>query len=513
MKKISVLLLSILTFGISLTSCDMDTKPAANILADEYAKTPKDFNDLRVTLYAPLRGFFSGGIVSMPDVMTDNFNAVDGFSNAWGDIYRWQFTSATGDFGGLFASAYSIIGHCNYILDSAAKLTDKELVNFSEKDLNRIKTIIGESYYIRSLMYFYMTQYYCEDYEENIADTPDMGLPLQLTFNPTDNNAEYPARSTMRETYAQIELDLDSAATRIKRVSGEGWITEDCITALRARVALSKDDYAKAAEYATELVDGGEYTLACDDDEIEDMWHEGRGGDSEEFIFKLPIPSKEEMASANGTNFLPNLDGVSTIVDYVPSGSLYDLYDEDDYRRDVYFKPYNIIAASGGSARVKLFNKYPEITSIYEEFKPNGRFQNEPVVFRIAEFYLIAAEAYARMGMVEKGAEYLNELQENRIYDFQDRTYANADELMQEVKNERRREYAVEGTRLIDLKRWHDPIIRGDQVQDMSICHFPGNKTTTNLYVPANDPRMTWPIPQQEIDANPKVKQNRGYLN
>ena len=511
MKKISVLLLSILTLGASLTSCDMDTRPAANIPADEYAKTPDDFQSLRVTLYAPLRGFFSGGIVSMPDVMADNFNAVDGFSNVWGDIYRWQFTSATGDFGGLFASAYSIIGHCNYIIDSAAKLTEEDLKDFTDKDLTRIETVKGESLYIRALMYYYMSLYYCPDYEESNADEADLGLPIQLTFNPTDNTAEYPGRATLRQTYQQIENDIDSAATRIKRTSGEGWITKDCITALRARVALSKDDYAKAAEYATELVDGGDYMLTSDDEELEDMWHDGRGGDSEEFIFKLPIPSKEELASANGTNFLPNLPGISPLVDFVPSGDFVDLFSDEDYRKDVYFAYYNINAANGTSARVLLFNKYPDETSIFEEFKPQGRFQNEPVVFRIAEFYLIAAEAYARMGNIEEGAKYLNDLQENRFYDFERRTYASVDELFQEIKNERRREFAVEGTRLIDLKRWHDPIMRRDNAQNMDICHFAHGKNTTNLYVPADEPRMTWPIPQQEIDANPKVKQNKGY--
>ena len=510
MKKISVLLLSILTLGISMTSCDMDTKPADNIPADDYATTPKDFQDLRVTLYAPLRGFFSGGIVSMPDVMADNFNAVDGFSNSWGDIYRWQFTSATGDFGGLWASAYSIIGHCNYIIDSSAKLTEEHLKNFSDKDLGRMETVKGESFYIRALMYYYMSLYYCPDYEASNADEADLGLPLQLTFNPTDNTADYPGRSTLRQTYEQIKNDIDSAAVRIKRTSGEGWITKDCITALRARVALSQDDYAKAVDYATELVDEGDYILTADEDELIDMWHDGRGGDSEEFIFKLPIPSKEEMAGANGTSFLPSLPGISPLVDYVPSGSFYELFTNDDYRKDCYFASYPITTSST-SANVKLFNKYPYETSISEEFKTTGFFQNEPVVFRIAEFYLIAAEAYARLGDVTKGADYLNELQANRFYDFEDKTYASVDELFQEIKNERRREFAVEGTRLIDIKRWHDPINRQGKVQNMDILHFPNGTNTTNLYVKADDPRMTWPIPQQEIDANPKVKQNKGY--
>ena len=111
--------MSILTFGISLTSCDMDIDPVDLIPAEDYAKTPKEFQALRVNLYSPLRGFFSGAIVAMPDVMADNFNAVFGFSNTWGDIYRWQFTSATGDFEGLYAAAYGNIGHCNYIIQSA----------------------------------------------------------------------------------------------------------------------------------------------------------------------------------------------------------------------------------------------------------------------------------------------------------------------------------------------------------------------------------------------------------
>ena len=123
--------------------------------------------------------------------------------------------------------------------------------------------------------------------------------------------------------------------------------------------------------------------------------------------------------------------------------------------------------------------------------------------------YLIAAEAYAQANEVTKGAEYLNELKSNRIKNYEEETFANQTTLMNEVKNERRRELIGEGTRLFDLKRWHEGVNRGTP-QNRSICNIP-SATTTDLNMPASSYRMTWPIPKHETDVNKKVKQNPGY--
>lgn len=107
------------------------------------------------------------------------------------------------------------------------------------------------------------------------------------------------------------------------------------------------------------------------------------------------------------------------------------------------------------------------------------------------------------------GAKYLNELEGKRIADYTYRTFPSKNALMNEIKDEREREMVGEGTRLFDLKRWHEGIKRGTP-QNINICLLPGN-STTGLTVDADSPTLTWPIPKHETDANKNIKQNPGY--
>lgn len=121
--------------------------------------------------------------------------------------------------------------------------------------------------------------------------------------------------------------------------------------------------------------------------------------------------------------------------------------------------------------------------------------------------YLIAAEGYAQAGELTKAAYYLNELEYNRIAGYTPQTFASKDAIMQEIKNERQREMVGEGTRMFDLKRWHQPMQRGE-AQDESILGF---TATSYMTQPANANRMTWPIPKNETDLAKQIVQNPGY--
>ena len=82
--------------------------------------------------------------------------------------------------------------------------------------------------------------------------------------------------------------------------------------------------------------------------------------------------------------------------------------------------------------------------------------------------------------------------------------------------DERRREFLGEGMRLFDLKRWNDDVTRSTPQQMdvegefVDIAQSPGANTTQLVREAGND-RFVWPIPRQEIDANPQVVQNPGY--
>ena len=126
--------------------------------------------------------------------------------------------------------------------------------------------------------------------------------------------------------------------------------------------------------------------------------------------------------------------------------------------------------------------------------------------------YLIAVEAFAQSSAANgltKAAKYLNDLEKSRIAGYQERSFPSKDAILAELKIEREREMVGEGTRLFDIKRWHIDMKRGTPQQE-DLCLIPG-ATTTNMVVAADSPKLTWPIPKHETDANGNVKQNPGY--
>jgi len=74
------------------------------------------------------------------------------------------------------------------------------------------------------------------------------------------------------------------------------------------------------------------------------------------------------------------------------------------------------------------------------------------------------------------------------------------DDLKKAILNERRKEFAFEGHRLFDLTRLKQTFIKTRR-----------GSTTFTIVAPEN--RTIMPIPQRELDANPKMagQQNPGY--
>lgn len=512
MKKIYLIALSVLTLG--MTSCEMDLKPYNSIPDTEALQSYNDFKNMRVGIYSPLRTVNSGTFLLTSEIMTDNFNAMVGFSNSYGDMYRWQFNPQTSDFETIWADYQIMIGRCNYIIQNAALLDLTDTEKFSETQVTEIKQVIGEAHFIRAYALFNLAQYFCADYEASTADKAHSGVAFSTVYAPTSDNSKYPGRSTLAETYAQIKSDIQAAKplipatpTSLNKTNPVAYVSQDLITAFEARVALAMDDYATAAAKAVELINGGSYALCETADEILDMW---QNDNTSEAIWQIPIPSANELASQTGQYFLPYNDGSTP--DYIPSGDFLSIWFANDLRIKGYFKVAKLTTSNGTTGTVMMLNKYPDDSGIHQNVvkTENGRWQSEPKVFRIAEMYLIAAEAYAQLNDVTNGAKYLNALQSKRYEGFTDETYGNASELMNEVKNERRREMVAEGTRLFDLKRWHMGVTRTMTQQD-DLCLFPGSAVTTKLTKSADDPKMILPIPKAEIDANPQIKQNTGY--
>lgn len=504
MKKTAILFFAAITLGFA--SCDMDKLPYNKVSDQEALQTVTDFKNMRVGLYSAMRSITSGGILTAIELQADNFNAVVGYSNTYGDMYRWQFTANTSTINTVYGNYQALIGRANYIITNQ---TQADSTQFELADQIMVKKIIGEAYFMRAYSIYQLSQYFCKAYNAQTASEPQSGVSYRTDYAPSSNPSTYPARYTLEETYAQIAADIEEAKSRIN-VDGEpasGYVTNDIITALEARVALSKGDYSTAAEKAASLVDSGRYPLVADGYELMDMW---TNDGSSETIWQIPIPSLNERPGQNGRYYLPYQDGA--IPDYIPTAEFINLFEENDARLDAYFLSDNISTTNGASGTVAEFNKFPDESGLWQTLgrTEDVRFTSEPKVFRIAEMYLIATEAYAQLDNLESATHYLNALKASRIAGYTDTHFASTSNLLSELKNERRRELAGEGFRMFDLKRWGEGVKRGEP-QNMNFCLFPGSDATTALSRSAADTRMVWPIPQSERDTNPQIAQNPGY--
>jgi len=150
------------------------------------------------------------------------------------------------------------------------------------------------------------------------------------------------------------------------------------------------------------------------------------------------------------------------------------------------------------------------IKKIWEPVKElnNGRESGYDLpLLRYAELLLLSAEAKIENGKINEGMAQLNRVRARPSVDMPPLTATDQTDARNKLRHERRVELCLEGHRYHDLLRWDiveevmsRPILTkygNDLSFKGQLCTFPKNKK--------------WPIPQEEMDANPLMVQNPGY--
>lgn len=482
------------------SSCDLDKLPYSSIPEDEAVQTINDVRSLRRGCYATTKGAFGSGTTIIPDIQADYLLATRGNSNTYTNFQGWIMQSSDTDMTALWASYFNGLANVNFLLDRIGQ------VQVAENEKAEITRIEGELHLLRAMVSHQILLRFCKDYEPETATT-DLGIPIMRHYLPPSTSK--PARGTMAESYAFILEDIEFAKTALANVPGapnSETLTIDCVTALEAKVYLQMHMYAEAAAAADALI-SGPYSLCQSSDEFKQMWETDNGN---ELIFRYYASNSELGATQYGIRFLedPARNGLIK-PDYIPTKEILSQYDAtNDIRYHSYFKTTSIQLSGQTINNVVVMNKYPGNPDLRQTSSLNN-YCHKVKVHRLADFYLIAAEAYAQNpATVATGSERLNALRMNRINGWVNTPYATQEALMAEIKKERVREMYMEGTRLIDLKRWHDPMERGTgQQADWVVTNYEG------LYKAANDNRFVWGIPLDEINANKNIagQQNPGW--
>jgi hypothetical protein len=244
--------------------------------------------------------------------------------------------------------------------------------------------------------------------------------------------------------------------------------------ALLSRVYLYKEDWPNAETLATEVLGSG-FSLVPNNNYFS-LW---TTDNSSESIFEISMTEADNVGG-NGIAGLYSRNGYG---DYLPSNDVVSLYDPADTRLST-FKEDSSLAGEFAPFRV---DKYPDF---------NG-FDNVKVI-RLAEIYLIRAEARAEIGTNIQGAQQDLDMVHQRALPSAPNTSVTGEALKEAIFLERRLELCFEGQRLWDLMRNKMDVVR---IQcTAAICLIPYASDTVLL-----------PIPQVETDANSNITQNPGY--
>ncbi|MGI0105329.1 RagB/SusD family nutrient uptake outer membrane protein [Salinimicrobium sp. WS361] len=386
----------------------------------------------------------------------------------------------------IWTSNYAAINAVNRVIEGA------QVIEPSEGQQEKYNSILGQAYALRAFFYFQLQSYFTTDY----ADDSALGVPL-VDYVPTIND-EAVLRSTNGEIFAFIKDDLNKAEDLLVEESNATFVSQDFVTALRARMAAYRENYPDAATYASELLE--DYAIA-DSLEYENIW-EDEG--NTEIIFELErtIGDNYDQQGASGSPAGAGYVGVNWAftgpgpdggVYYVMSQSLLNELNPADVR-------FNVLLHPESTTEVPVIDKYSG-----SESQP---LMNDLKVFRASEMLLILAEAYVAMDRLEDAAALIKQLRDLRFgIDTVLPVFANKAEGFGAILDERRIELAYEGHRYKDLKRLGERGNRG-------IERAPADCAVNNACsLDVTDYRFTFPIPIVELTATPELRdqQNPGY--
>ena len=473
MKTGKYILITALAVGTLLAACDkqLELEPKDSQSTGQALSTMKGIDAAVVGMYANMRSanyygryLFMYGDLSSADVYLAKAN-----SNRFIPTFQRSFAAVDADALGIWTAAYSTISRANNIINAVDNVSATQ----AEKDLAK-----GQSLFVRALAYFDLVRIFAKPY--NQGGGSQLGVPIVTV---TDINST-PARNTVAEVYTRIIDDLNQAKTLLSTTSKDTKVTASkfAASALLSRVYLYKQDYNNAITEANVVTAAG-YSLVTPA-QLPTFY--STVGTSEE-IFTLKFVSTESLGSDNlGNMYLkPGYGDVRVSPDLV---TVFDFGNDERYK--------NFIGPFTNSPLEFQNNKFKSQDGIQGLYSPK--------ILRLSEVYLNRAEAYAKTSKDAQALTDLNAVRTQRgLAALAGITGA---ALVDSILTERRRELMFEGHRLFDLARNGLPVVR-------NYCNQPTEVSTPQCTYPAADPKLTAPIPQAEIDANPSLvgQQNPGY--
>ncbi len=255
--KIKKNIFVLMAAAVLLGSCDIERFPSYNMSDEQIKKDPAGNLDALLNgMYAQLKtwsdpmhrcGEYAGDNIVIRGSSTDAFFEFISYSRTPNNYRLQEFWDA----------GYKAIAQASNII----KMVD-------EGQSTEVDNSLGECYYVRGMMYFYL----CRAYGRPYYQAPEKNLGVPIVNGTPDNilDLQLSDRATVKETYEQAISDLKKAEQLLTVNRGPAYASKAAAQAMLSRIYLymsgtyeePNKEYAQLAkEYADKVISNEDYKL------------------------------------------------------------------------------------------------------------------------------------------------------------------------------------------------------------------------------------------------------------
>lgn len=255
MKKIAIVALA--AAATFITSCDIERMPYDKYTEDKIMEDKDAAVDVLLNgCYAKLKTA-SEHLHYCGEFPGDNVCKDKPTTNPFGTYFTYQHTVNNGGLSTVWNSAYNIISQTSSLM---------KMIN--ENESPELNQKLGEAYYMRDMMYFYLCRVFGRPYYQE--PEKNLGVPIVNGMPEDMDNLDLPDRSSVKDTYEQVLSDLKKAEELMSDFKSPAYASKYAAQALLAKVYMymsgtfenPNKEYAQLSyNYANEVIESNQFSL------------------------------------------------------------------------------------------------------------------------------------------------------------------------------------------------------------------------------------------------------------